>query len=87
MRKGGYVLDSARNALVSTKMLTWEASDVAGVMCLHELGLPTIIFQRPFDMLERRASNSSEHPRNVVTNEIHFGGIGMTLKSESSASL
>ena len=49
-------------------------------MYLDVLGKPTIVFnglKSAFDMLERRASNSSGRPRNVVANEILFGGLGM----------
>jgi hypothetical protein len=49
-------------------------------MYLDVLGKPTIFFnglKSAFEMLERRASNSSGRPRNVVANEILFGGLGM----------
>jgi hypothetical protein len=48
-------------------MLTPGTSDAAGVMYLDVLGMPTIFsgLKSAFDMLERRVSNSSGHPRNV----------------------
>ena len=51
-------------------------------MYLDVLGKPTIVFnglKSAFEMLERRASNSSGRPLNVVTNNILYGGLGMVL--------
>jgi hypothetical protein len=51
-------------------------------MYLDVLGKSTIVFnslKSAFDVLERRASNSSGRPPNVVTNNILYGGLGMVL--------
>ena len=51
-------------------------------MYLDVLGKPTIIFNSvtsAFDMLERRASNSSGRPRFVVANEILNDGLSILL--------
>lgn len=52
------------------------------VMYLDVLGKPTIIFnsvKSAFDMLERRASNSSGRPRFIVANEILNKGLSVVL--------
>jgi hypothetical protein len=57
-------------------------------MYLDVLGRPTIVFnslKSAFEMLERRASNSSGRPLSVVTNEILFGGLGMVLMDHGEA--
>ncbi|KAH9994231.1 cytochrome P450 [Russula vinacea] len=57
-------------------------------MYLNVLGKPTIVFnglKSAFDMLERRASNSSGRPRNVVANGILFGGLGMASLDHGEA--
>jgi hypothetical protein len=51
-------------------------------MYLDVLGKPTIIFnsvKSAFDVLERRASNSSGRPRFVVANEILNQGLSIVL--------
>ena len=51
-------------------------------MYLDVLGKPTIIFNSvtsAFDMLERRASNSSGRPRFIVANEILNDGLSILL--------
>jgi hypothetical protein len=51
-------------------------------MYLDVLGKPTIIFnsaKSAFDMLERRASNSSGRPRFIVANEILYEGLSILL--------
>jgi hypothetical protein len=51
-------------------------------MYLDVLGTPTIIFnsiKSAFDMLERRASNSSGRPRFIVANEILYKGLSILL--------
>ena len=52
------------------------------VMYLDVLGTPTIIFngiKSAFDMLERRASNSSGRPRFVVAGEILNEGLSIVF--------
>ena len=52
------------------------------VMCLDVLGQPTIIFnslKSAFDVLERRARNSSGRPRFIMATEILNQGLGMAL--------
>ena len=51
-------------------------------MYLDVLGKPTILFnsvKSAFDVLERRASNSSGRPRFVLANEILNEGLSMVL--------
>ena len=50
-------------------------------MYLEMLGKPIIVFnslKSAYDVLERRASNSSGRPRLIVVNEIVFGRLGIT---------
>jgi hypothetical protein len=52
------------------------------VMYLDAVGKPTIVFnsmKSAFEVLERRASNSSGRPRFIVAQEIFNSGIGLTL--------
>jgi hypothetical protein len=51
-------------------------------MYLDVLGSPTIIFnslKSAFDVLERRASNSSRRPRFIVGNEILSDGLELVF--------
>jgi hypothetical protein len=51
-------------------------------MYLDAVGKPTIVFnsmKSAFDVLERRASNSSGRPRFIVAQEIVNSGIGLSL--------
>ena len=52
------------------------------VMYLDVLGQPTIVFnsvKSAFDVLERRARNSSGRPRFIMATEILNQGLGMAL--------
>ena len=49
-------------------------------MCLHVFGKPTIVFnglKSAFEVLERRARNSSGRPRLIVAGEIINQGLGL----------
>jgi len=49
-------------------------------MCLDILGKPTIVFnslKSAFEVLERRARNTSGRPRLIVAGEILNQGLGM----------
>jgi hypothetical protein len=51
-------------------------------MYLDVVGKPTIVFnsmKSAFEVLERRASNSSGRPRFIVAQEIVNSGIGLSL--------
>ena len=66
------------------RILTYEhGCELLGeVMCLDVLGQPTIVFnslKSAFDVLERRASNSSGRPRFIMANEILNQGLGLVL--------
>jgi hypothetical protein len=55
-------------------------------MYLDVLGKPIIVFDslKPaYDLLERRASNSSGRPRLIVANEIRKEGLGVGLMDHS----
>jgi hypothetical protein len=52
------------------------------VMCLDVFGRPTIVFnslKSAFDVLERRARNSSGRPRFIVASKILNQGLGLAL--------
>ena len=55
---------------------------VAEVMCLDVFGRPNIVFnslKSAFDILERRARNSSGRPRFIAANEILNQGLALAL--------
>lgn len=52
------------------------------VMCLDVLGKPTVVFnslKSAFEVLERRARNSSGRPRFIVSGEIVNQGLALGL--------
>lgn len=55
---------------------------IGDVMYLEALGNSTIVFnslKSAYEVLERRASNSSGRPRLIVANEILNRGLGVPL--------
>ena len=51
-------------------------------MCLDILGKPTIVFnslKSAFEVLERRARNTSGRPRLIVSGEILNRGLGIVM--------
>jgi hypothetical protein len=51
-------------------------------MYLDVVGKPTIVFnsmKSAFELLERRANNSSGRPRFIVSHEIICGGLALAL--------
>jgi hypothetical protein len=57
-----------------------RAAPPGEVMCLDVLGKPTIVFnssKSAFEVLERRARNTSGRPRLIVAGEILNQGIGL----------
>jgi hypothetical protein len=70
--------------LMTGRMLMYEhdREQLGEVMCLHVLGRPIIVFnslKSAFDVLERRARNSSGRPRFIVATEILNQGLGLGL--------
>jgi len=66
------------------RILTYEhGCELLGeVMCLDVFGKPTIVFnslKSAFEVLERRAQNSSGRPRFIVASEILNQGLGLVL--------
>jgi hypothetical protein len=52
------------------------------------LGKPVVVFnslKSAFDVLERRASNSSRRPQLLVANGILYGGLGLALMDHGDA--
>jgi hypothetical protein len=59
-----------------------DATTVGEVMCLDVLGRPMIVFnslKSAFEVLERRARNSSGRPRFIVAGEIVNQGLALGL--------
>lgn len=57
---------------------------VGDVVFLNAAGQPIIVLNSPkaaADLLDRRASNYSNRPRNVVGSEMMTGGLFMVFKS------
>lgn len=70
--------------LMTGRMLMYEPGrELLGkIMCLDVLGQPVIVFnslKSAFDVLERRARNSSGRPRFIVATEILNQGLGLAL--------